>query len=179
MKLYVARHGETPWNREGKICGATNVSLNENGKAQALELAEICTNYDIDIVLVSPMRRALATAQAVCERCDLTYIIDPRLYEMNFGEFEGQERLGPCKEDFDFMLKNPGIHCKNGESLFQVVHRIYSLLDEIKIKYQGKKVLLVCHGTVCRAIHSYFYDMSNEEIFYHRIQNCQLQEYEL
>lgn len=176
MKLYVARHGQTLWNLENKVCGATNLPLNEKGHEQAKQLAETAAQYDLDIIIASPMKRAAATAQTVSERCGIPCILDPRLFEMDFGSYEGVDRGDP---DFEMRKKNFAYRFPDGESFFQVVHRIYSLLDEIRLRYRGKRVLLVCHGMVCRVIHSYFVDMDNDALLDYRLENCQIEEYEL
>ena len=55
MKLYVARHGQTVWNAQNKVCGITDVELTEKGIEQAEELASILPE-DIDIIVTSPLR---------------------------------------------------------------------------------------------------------------------------
>lgn len=172
----MARHGQTQWNLENKICGSTNLPLNEKGREQAKQLAELAAGYNLDILITSPMKRAVATAQAVAECCGIPYIIDPRLFEMDFGTYEGAARNDP---QFEMYLKNASLRFPQGESILQLAHRVYGLLDEIQLKYRGKRVLLVCHGTVCRVIHSYFVDMTTEEFYTCRLENCQLREYDL
>lgn len=67
----------------------------------------------------------------------------------------------------------------NGESMMQVAYRIYGLIDKIKAQYQGKNVLIISHGGVCRIIRTYFIDMSNDEFFSYTLENGKLEEYEL
>ena len=66
-----------------------------------------------------------------------------------------------------------------GESVLEVAHRIYSLLDEIPQKYPGETVLLVCHGAVSRVVHTYFEDIDEEAFHHYSLGNCQLKAYEL
>ena len=54
MRLYVARHGQTAWNAENKICGTTDLPLDEVGFAQAEALAEKCGAYQIDLIIDNP-----------------------------------------------------------------------------------------------------------------------------
>ena len=63
-----------------------------------------------------------------------------------------------------------------GESMMQLAQRIYNLLDELKAD-TGKTYLLVAHNGIARVVHSYFYDMTNEEYAAAGIKNCQLVEY--
>lgn len=62
--------------------------------------------------------------------------------------------------------------------MMQVAYRIYGLLDQIKKEYEGKTVLIICHGGVCRIIRTYFNDMTNEEFFEYTLENGKLEEYE-
>ena len=59
------------------------------------------------------------------------------------------------------------------------IYRIYSLIDELKMEYNDKNILLISHGGVCRVINTYFRDMTNEEFFQYRLENGKLEEYEL
>ena len=58
-------------------------------------------------------------------------------------------------------------------------YRIYGLIDELKMEYNDKNVLIISHGGVCRIINTYFRDMTNEEFFHYRLENGKLEEYEL
>lgn len=54
MKVYVARHGQTEWNAQNRICGRTDVELTEEGRRQAEELAESLTGRGVDVILPLP-----------------------------------------------------------------------------------------------------------------------------
>ena len=96
MKLYITRHGETKRNKEQRVLGRTDDPLSEKGLAQAAELAEKMKDIEIDMIFVSPLSRARQTAQAVGDVKDLIPIVDERLIETNFGDFEGVDRW--CEE---------------------------------------------------------------------------------
>lgn len=178
MKLYVTRHGQTDYNKDEIILGTTDLPLNETGLAQARELAEYAEKLgDIDIIISSPMNRALTTAKAAAERCGLDIIIDERLREWNYGEYEGKSRF---TEGFAENKVNFGVRMgRSGESLLQLSHRVYSVLDDIKANYKDKNVLVVCHGGICRVIETYFNNMTNEEYSNWFMGNCQVIEYTL
>ena len=176
MKLYISRHGQTPWNVEDLVCGRADVPLTEVGLQQAKLLAESALDKNIDVILCSPLLRARQTAQAVSDAIGVEVQIDERLMELDFGIFEGAPRTDP---DFrrtrgQFPTRYPG-----GESAFQLAHRVYSCLEDVKRKYAGKTVLLVCHGGVCRMVRSYFMDLTNDEYSYYYAGNAELVEYEL
>lgn len=176
MKIYSARHGQTDFNKEDLILGVTDLPLNSTGLAQAEEFAAAVEALgDVDIIISSPMKRAWTTAMAAAERCGLDVIADERLREWNYGEFEGKSRYteGFAENKREFAVKMG----KSGESLFQLCHRVYSLIDEVKEKYPDKNVLLVSHGGVCRVIETYFNDMTSEEYSNWFMGNCQIIEY--
>ena len=176
MKLYISRHGQTPWNVEDLICGRTDVPLTEVGQQQAQRLAESAQDKGIDVILCSPMLRARQTAQAVSDAIGVPIQIDERLIEMGFGTFEGTSRFG---EEFQWIRAQMSTRFPGGESGFDVAYRVYSLLYEIKEKYANKTVLLVCHNCVSRAVRSFFMNLSTEEYGNYHAPNAQLVEYEM
>ena len=175
MKLYIARHGETPWNAEDRVCGRTDLPLTEKGLQQAELLAKNAVEKGIEVILASPLLRARQTAQAVSDAIGVSVEIDERLIELDFGIYEGVHRTDPgfAYTRTQFPTRYPG-----GESAFQLAHRVYSCLEDVKRKYDGKTVLLVCHGGVCRMVRSYFMDLTNDEYSYYYAGNAELVEYE-
>ena len=85
--IYFARHGETVWNVENKICGMTDSPLTEKGRQQARELGRKVreSGVRIDEILYSPLSRAADTAKAVAEATGLPARCEPRLREQCFG----------------------------------------------------------------------------------------------
>lgn len=176
MKIYSTRHGQTSYNKQEIIMGTTDIDLDETGEKQALILAEKIADMNcIDIIIASPMKRAQRTARAVAERCGLEIVTDERLREWDYGEYEGKGRF---TEGFADNKINFGVRMgKNGESLLQLSHRVYSALDDIIEKYSDKTVLIVSHGGVCRVIETYFNDMTTEKFANWFMDNCGLIEY--
>lgn len=177
MKLYVARHGQTAWNAERRICGQTDLELTEEGKKQAVVLAEQVAGKGIVRILVSPLRRAQQTAGFIAEKLNLPLETEPRLIEQCYGIYEGQDvkTEGFLYSKSQFARRYPG----GGESMMQLAARLYPLIDEVRAAGGPGNVLFVCHGGVCRVIHTYFEDMTNEEFVRYSAPNCQLEEYEL
>ena len=176
MKLYVARHGQTRWNAENKVCGRTDLPLTEVGMAQAEALAEKAADLGIDLIITSPLQRAHTMADIVAARCGAEVLTDDRLIEQNYGIFEGVDRQDPgfLANKRQFAVRYPG-----GESMMDMAGRIYPFLEEIREKYSAKCVLLACHGGVCRVIRTFFVPMTNEEYFAYSPENCSVECYEL
>lgn len=177
MKLYVVRHGQTAWNAERRICGRTDLELTEEGKKRAVVLAEQVAGKGIARILVSPLRRAQQTAGFIAEKLNLPLETEPRLIEQCYGIYEGQDvkTEGFLYSKSQFARRYPG----GGESMMQLAARLYPLIDEVRAAGGPGNVLFVCHGGVCRVIHTYFEDMTNEEFVRYSAPNCQLEEYEL
>ena len=176
MKLFVARHGQTTWNAQNKVCGITDVELTEKGIEQAKELANITQKHNIDTIISSPLKRAIKTSQIVADKNNITLQIEELLIEQNYGIYEGVDRKN---DNFLANKRNFAYRYPNGESMMQVAYRIYALIDKIKEQYQGKNVLIISHGGICRIIRTYFMDMSNDEFFSYTLENGKLEEYEL
>ena len=176
MKLYISRHGQTPWNVEDLVCGRAGVPLTEVGQQQARLLAESAMDKGIDVILSSPLQRARQTAQAVSDAIGVPVQIDDRLIEMDFGTYDGTSRFG---EEFQWVRAQMPTRFPGGESGFDLAYRVYSLLYEIREKYADKTVLLVCHNCVCRMVRSFFVNMSTEEYGNYHAPNAQLVEYEM
>ena len=176
MKLYVARHGQTDWNSRNLVCGSTNLPLTEKGIEQAEALGERVKSLGIDVIIASPMIRAQQTAKAVSDATGLPIITDERLREHDYGAFEGVDRSNDeyWAQKYQFAAKFP-----EGESVLQLAQRVYNVIDDVKMTYPDKTVLLVCHGGVSRMIKTYFEDMTNEEFFHYSPENAFLAEYEL
>ena len=172
--LYFVRHGETVWNVENKICGATDSPLTELGHQQAIETAEKIKEMGIraDKILYSPLSRAKDTAAHISEICGIPLQEEPRLFEQNFGKYESTPRNGAEFLDAKRQFLN---RYDGGESMFQLAQRIYNLLDELS--QDDKIYLLVAHNGIVRCVNSYFYDMTNEEYGDYGIRNCELKEY--
>ena len=174
-RIYFVRHGETVWNVENKICGMTDSPLTENGRAQARQTGALvhASGLHIDEILNSPLSRAADTAKAIAAATGIPAREEPRLREQCFGKYEGTPRNG---EKFRISKTCFADRYDGGESMMQLAQRIYNLLDELKAD-TGKTYLLVAHNGIARVVHSYFYDMTNEEYAAFGIQNCELREF--
>lgn len=94
LHVYLLRHGETAWNRDGnRYCGRTDLPLTEKGVLQAREAAENLTGTVFDAVYSSPLKRAFETARMAGSGMEVR--TDPRLIELDFGNWEGK-----TKEEF-------------------------------------------------------------------------------
>lgn len=157
------------------MLGRTDIPLNETGIEQAKGLAEKAASLGIDIIISSPLKRARQTADIVGDALGLSVLTDERLTEFNFGAFEGASR-----DDAEYQRQKRQFCSKYeyGESVLAVAARVYPFLDEIRVKYRDKTVLLVCHNAMMRVINAYFTAPDNEEFFDFVVGNCETVFYE-
>jgi len=153
MKLYLVRHGETDYNIEKKILGNTDLSLNAEGIKQGYYLKELLKNENIDIIISSPFLRSKQTAEIINENFELEIQFDDRICERNYGEFEGISII-----DFDFVSfwEYNSKRIGTSETTEKFVNRVFDFLNDLKETYNGKKILIVAHGSTNLAISAYF-----------------------
>lgn len=185
MKLYVIRHGVTAWNKAKRMQGQTDIPLAEEGIELALRTGEGMADVPIDIVISSPLSRAMETARCILkgrnlsvkksagmkengERMDIPDIPilqDERIQEISFGRWEGECILdskllpkGYMEQFFHDPLhipKPPG-----GETFLQVRERTGAFLQELSTcrDYADKNILISTHGAAGRCLLSHFYE---------------------
>lgn len=168
-QLYFVRHGQTVWNVENKICGATDIALTELGHKQAKETGEKIKEEGIkaDEILYSPLIRAKETARHISEITGILSREEIRLKEQNFGRYESKPRDG---KEFKEAKKQFVCSYGGGESMLKLAQRIYNLLDEITAS--DKTYILVAHNGIARVVHSYFNEMTNDEYAAYGVPNC-------
>ena len=175
--FYFVRHGQTVWNVENKICGATDSPLTEHGRQQAAETGKniVGSGIKADEILYSPLSRAADTAKHISEITGIPARVEPRLIEQNFGKFESTARNG---EEFQKAKQQFITRYDGGESMLHLAQRIYNLLDEIKEESDHKTYILVAHNGISRVIQSYFYEMTNEEYATFGVKNCEVRRFD-
>lgn len=151
-RILAVRHGETAWNRDGRIQGHTDIALNELGRKQAEQLAQALRDEPIAAVYASDLGRAFETAQAVGRVKGIAVSPHQGLRERHFGRFEGQtwadlERRWPA-EAMAWRKRMPDFAPAGGESLEMLQRRIIPTVLDLASRHPGQQVLIVAHGGV-------------------------------
>jgi len=124
---YVARHGETDWNRAGRYQGRLESTLTELGRRQALALAEALRGSGARRVIASPLSRCVETARPLAAALGVELETDERLLEIAHGTWEGRLRAeieGNDPSTLYAWLHDPGnVRFEGGESLADVAAR--------------------------------------------------------
>lgn len=142
------RHGETLWNREGRMQGATDVGLSERGRSQAARAAVAWEGVEFDEIWSSPLQRALDTARAVAgERPVHT---DPRLAETDVGSWAGRTAAEVATEMPDQADRyHAGIDYRRsstGETAAEVAERGAACVEELAGRWPEGHLLVATHG---------------------------------
>lgn len=144
--LYLVRHGETDWNAQRRIQGSTDIPLNDTGRRQAADAAELLARRRFDAVVASPLSRAAETGAIIADRLGLaapsTY---PGLAERSYGEAEGLT-------DTEVTARYPHDDIPGRESRSALLARITETLGEVAVRFDGGVVVVATHGAVIRSV---------------------------
>ena len=151
--IYLARHGQTAYNLEGRFQGQLPVALDETGRSQAVDLAERAAAYGFAALWCSPLLRARETADVIARRIGLEPREDARLMETDAGDWTDrsfEEVRSETPERFDaFAAGDSSFAFPGGESFAHQEERVEAALKDIE---KGPlPALVVCHGMVIRA----------------------------
>lgn len=177
MKIYVIRHGETLENANNCLVGRINSSLTLEGINQAKNIAKKFENINIDLIVSSPLDRCIQTAKIISEN-RIPIEVSDKLLGRDHGEFTG------CPKDSinfdDYWNYNKNIQYEKAESIKDLYDRVVSLIEELKIKYKDKNIIIVTHSGVMRVLYYYFKGIPEDGILSEvTIKNCEVYEYTL
>ena len=171
--LILVRHGESEWNRAGRIQGQINSPLTDLGINQAKAIREylsgILINQQLEIY-TSPLDRAIQTAEIIAQGIDhpsSKIIIEERLNDFNVGEISGTFGWDKVAEIFpeqaQLRLQDPmRFHPSGGESGAEFEARLRSLLEDLMD--DGTLKLMVSHGIVNKFIRGILKNLSGKEM---------------
>lgn len=182
MLLSTVRHGLTELNRDRRVGGLMDVPLIEEGRKQAQEASRAFKGTPFDVVVSSPLVRALETAEIVAgvQREDI--VVEEGCIERSFGEMEGHpateigERFPEVRYKrvghVDYSLNPPG-----GESFEQMHERAQRFLDHLLKTYAGKRVVVFAHENFLQQLHGVIRDLGPIESLEQGILNCELNQF--
>jgi broad specificity phosphatase PhoE len=151
--LYL-RHGQTDWNLQGRLQGHSDVPLNETGLSQANVAAEQLSGQGVELVISSPLIRALKTAAIVAEHIQRPIRVDSRLMERTFGSFEGlvindvKRKLGLRPNEW-LTAHLPA----DAEQWHETCARAASAIGAWLNRHPSERLLFVAHSGLFDALH--------------------------
>jgi broad specificity phosphatase PhoE len=152
-RLLLARHGQTEWHSDNRYVSRTDIGLTETGREQARTLARRAEREKVNLVLSSPLGRALLTAKPAAAACNLEPETDERLRELDFGEWEGRTLAEIREEDPESVrrFEESAEHgFPGGEPLHEGADRVLKVFACLSRSHAGETVLVVAHNTLLR-----------------------------
>ena len=181
MKMYIIRHGQTPWNARKCLQGRSDVDLNENGIHLAELTGKALRDVPFAMAFTSPLIRAKHTAQCILAGRKVPIIEDERLIEISFGIYEGccyaeENRQVPQQwiENF-FHAPQDYVAAPGGESLDDVEKRTRDFMEDIcsRKELQDKTILISTHGCALRGLLNSIRESSREDYWHGGVsKNC-------
>jgi broad specificity phosphatase PhoE len=154
-ELWIARHGDTAWTVSRQHTGRTDIALNEAGKEAARALAAKLGGRHYDLVLSSPLSRALETARLAGFEPE----VDDRLREFDYGEYEGitTAEIHETRPDWDLFRDGaPG-----GETVADVGRRMDGVVARIRAE-APERALVFGHGHALRILTARWLELAPE-----------------
>jgi alpha-ribazole phosphatase/probable phosphoglycerate mutase len=189
MKLLLARHGQTEWNADRRFQGHTDVVLSERGRAQAHALGRALRGHPVTAAYVSPMRRAVETAEIALADAGIPYTPIEELRELSLGQWEGctvDEIRQQDGDPYAAWLHAP-LDCPppGAEPLPDVRDRVLAAVERIAAAHgrhstamggqvQDGDALLIAHGGVISVYACHLLGCSFNQLWRLRVDNCSL-----
>jgi probable phosphoglycerate mutase len=176
-RLIVWRHGNTDWNAGHRVQGQTDVPLNDLGRQQAVDAAELLVKFRPDVIVASDLRRAADTAAALAALTGLTVRHDERLRERYFGAWQGltMSEVAETRPD-EYARWTAGADVVGGEveSLDDLGKRVAEALrDAAELARPGGTVVVATHGGAARQGVGHLLGWPTEQLRTLRaLQNC-------
>jgi len=150
--VLLIRHGETDWNRQKIFRGTSDVPLNENGVQQARLLANALRNCPIDAAFTSPLIRARQTADAVLDGRGVVALVDERLTDFCYGEWQGLQEADVARcwpREFELWSTRPHqVRPPGGNTLKEVRDSAFEAMEQAAARHEGETVALFAHRVV-------------------------------
>lgn len=178
-QIYLIRHGQTEWNKDGIFQGSQDSPLTKSGRETAKKIAKVLKDKHIERIYTSPLGRAKKTAEIIAREINGKITVIPQFQEMNFGIFEGKKQkiVRALFKDF-FEKREKNKFCKlyeafpEGESYFDVFLRVVKNL--VSILPLDQNCVIVGHESINRIIRGIIRELPLEEMVNLKQENREL-----
>lgn len=153
-RIYLARHGETLWNKTQRLQGQLDSKLTSLGKIQSLSIAQKVAVKNISLIVSSPLGRAMESATICQQHLNVPHKTSSGLMERNLGSWQGKEVITlQSLPEYDEMLNQvTSLSRHNAESALSCGHRIFNQLKQLAKENIGQCLLVVFHGEALRCL---------------------------
>jgi ribonuclease H / adenosylcobalamin/alpha-ribazole phosphatase len=144
------RHGQTPMSVQKRYAGRSDVPLTDLGVRQAVAAAKRLASAGLDVIVTSPLRRAVRTAEEVAAATGAPVVADEGFRETDFGAWEGltfAEVRERWPAEMAAWLADPAVAPPGGESFTEVSERVTPALHRVLAAWERQVVLIVSHVT--------------------------------
>jgi 2,3-bisphosphoglycerate-dependent phosphoglycerate mutase len=171
--LILLRHGQSQWNLENRFTGWVDVDLSPDGEREARDAGEKLKGHTIDVIFTSVLKRAIRTAELVCQTGNIrnvSVIRDQALNERHYGDLQGLNKKETADkfgaEQVHVWRRSYDVRPPNGESLKDTAARVLPYYDAniLPMIKEEKNVLVVAHGNSLRALVMQLDALSTQEV---------------
>ena len=168
-RIDLLRHGEHVLG--DAICGLSDPELSDKGWAQLQNQCDglVRRGDSWDICISSPRSRCIDFADRFCQQQGISLLVEDGFSEIHFGRWEGlsfTEISQSYPGQWQHWIENPDSEAPHGgEKYGDFLIRINNNWLELLQQHRGKRVLLISHGGVMRAIFSSIFDLEPEALF--------------
>jgi len=155
--LFLVRHAETEWSKNGKHTGLSDLPLIDTGRREAQELVHILAPYSFDKVFVSPLQRARETC--LLAGYGNHALVLPDLVEWDYGKYEGLTTEEIHRKDPTWSIFTKG--APGGESVAEIEARVRRVLQ--KVEEVPGNVILFSSGHFLRALSAIWLGLTIQE----------------
>lgn len=170
MNLLLIRHGQTEENKDGIILGQNDGKLNSEGVNSAIKLQGELGRINVDAVYSSDLNRCIDTAQIALKNNSFIIKKDPRLREIDFGDYQGKE-YSVINDDYitDLTVKFPG-----GESNSELIKRVVDFVNQIYLEHKNETVIVFSHSGPINTIIAAIKGLRYRDIINNKINHCEI-----
>jgi probable phosphoglycerate mutase len=169
LTTVLVRHGASPLSPQKRFSGRGDVPLSAEGREQAARVAaRLADRGGIDLVVTSPLRRAVRTAEAVAAAVGAEMVVDRDLVETDFGQWEGYtfaEVREQWPAELDAWLASPDVAPPGGESFTATAERVAGALARLRSAHLGKTLAVVSHVTPIKTLLRFALDAPPSALF--------------
>ncbi|MEE2854038.1 MAG: histidine phosphatase family protein [Actinomycetota bacterium] len=145
-RVYLARHGRTALNADGRLRGLSDPPLDDVGQAEARRLGEALAAFGPTVVITSPLQRAVSTAEAIGAAAHVRAETDQRLNDRDYGPWTGEPRV-QVEERFGSVDAAPGVEPADG-----VAARAVAAFIDLTREYPDGPLVMVSHDAFNTAL---------------------------
>ncbi len=169
------RHGETAWNREGRVMGRQPVELDAEGRSQVELAIPLARQLQPELIISSPLLRAFQSAEIIARGVGrIEILIDERLEEVRYGAWEGKTYHQLVKDESYINYRKAPLESSTpgGETIRDVQERGVAAVDAAIMAHRGKRLLFVSHGDIIRTVLCHYMRLDLKHFHRLRVDNA-------